>query len=123
MAQFNEIRTDKPFEIVGYIESSGLANFVDGCNIVFEERYTEDIVSLMRTSSLSKEFLSTLQCLSQTRATGEALLTSWINMEQFKNFLNEAKDSYVLNTLKSATMDWDKFGVNEIHFIGYKFSK
>lgn len=115
--------------LVNIVKETGLENFyyVSSPVTATTELSIEEgrlLLDYLKTCCWREDFDRNLQCISQTEA-GEALLTGWMPVETFNDFVKTtSQDGFPVQEvsvkLAEIIQGWAECGVQEATFVGYR---
>lgn len=116
MAKFTDIDLSRRAEIVPRKDTNGFSDFVKGCEAVeIPADNTAKFIEFVSQSKFSNAIEHDLQCVSEMKDGSGALLSSWMNIADFREMIVGYDQA-----LADLTEQWQSLGANEIEINGFK---
>ena len=112
MSSINNVKLDRPIEIIGFIITDCYSEYVPDCHYLMSVKDGKQFIDSLKTNNLLNIITDTLQSLSM-RKDGTNLETAMPSIQEFKNAVITL-DGFP-QELIDLLPDWEKNGVNEIN--------
>lgn len=115
MAKFTDIDLNRRVEIVPRKEIKGFSDFVEGCEAIeISVETTAKFIEFISQSRFSAAIENDLQSVSEMADGSGALLSSWMNIADFREMIAGYDP-----TIANLTEQWQSLGANEIEVNGF----
>lgn len=115
MAKFTDIDLNRRAEIVPRKETKGFSDFVEGCEAIeIPVEATAKFIEFISQSKFSVAIENDLQSVSAMTDGSGALLSSWMNIADFREMVVGYDQA-----IADLTEKWQSLGVNEVEINGF----
>lgn len=80
------------------------------------------LLAYLRETAFAADFATNLQCVAET-ADGEPLLTGWMSLERFREFVAHRQadtPAETISALNTMISDWAGIDIAEVYFDGFR---